>query len=69
MITDEISKLPLQDKLRIMEAIWSDFAEHAKNFPISPEHQNLLDQRSSRVAEGKARLRDWDTVKHSIGQP
>jgi hypothetical protein len=63
----EIVKLPLREKLQIMEAIWEDLRDHADRFEVPLEHRALLDSRRERVATGIASLRDWDTVKHSIG--
>jgi hypothetical protein len=63
----EISKLPLREKLQIMEAIWEDLRGQADRFEVPQEHRELLDSRRERAATGKAVLRDWDAVKHSIG--
>jgi putative addiction module component (TIGR02574 family) len=63
----EVSKLPLREKLQIMEAIWRDLGEHVEECDVPPEHRMLLDRRRAHVAEGKAVLKDWDSVKHTIG--
>ncbi len=68
MSVTEISKLPLREKLQIMEAIWADLSEQAERFEIPPEHLRLLDARRARVASGESTLHDWDSVKHNIGR-
>jgi len=57
----------LREKLQIMEAIWRDLGEHVERCEVPREHRELLDLRRSRVTAGAATLRDWDTVKHTIG--
>lgn len=63
----EVSKLPLREKLQIMEAIWHDLSEHVEMCDVPLEHRELLDRRRARVAAGAVVLRDWDAVKHTIG--
>jgi len=65
----EIRGLPLREKLQIMEEIWEDLRPHAKNSEVPLEHREILDDRRERVASGQSNLRNWDEVKHSIGEP
>ena len=51
-----------------MEAIWLDLRSHVENLDIPADHLRILDERTSRVAEGSSVLLDWDEVKHSIGK-
>jgi putative addiction module component (TIGR02574 family) len=69
MTTDELKKLPMQEKLQMMEALWDDLRERFERFEIPEEHKKLLDLRRKRVESGEAQLRDWDSVKGTIGQP
>ncbi len=68
MTTEELRALPVDEKMRIMEAIWEDFRERFERMKIPQELKDLLDQRRARVREGKARLLDWDAVKGTIGR-
>lgn len=65
----EVQKLPLREKLQIMEAIWLDLRQHVENLDAPKAHRDLLDSRRERVASGKVSIRDWDQVKHTIGRP
>ena len=65
----EIKNLPLHEKLQIMEVIWIDLREHVDSSGVPREHRELLDSRRERVSTGEAKLRDWDTVKKSVGRP
>lgn len=68
MTAEEIKALPIERKLQIMEAIWEDLRDRFERLGVSEEHKDLLDQRRARVREGKAQLRDWDSVKGTIGR-
>ena len=65
---DEIRSLPTGQKIQIMEAIWEDFRERFDATELSPSDKALLDERRERVAQGAARLHDWDAVKNALGQ-
>ena len=68
MTTEEIRRLPVEQKFQIMEVIWEDLRERFERFEISPEHKALLDQRRARVESGESQLLDWDDVKSTIGR-
>ena len=64
----EIKTLPIEEKVRLMEAIWEDMRDHCEESPVSQEVVELLKTRQARVEQGEARLLDWDKVKFSIGR-
>jgi hypothetical protein len=68
MTTHEIRTLPIDEKVRIMEAIWEDMRDHYEESPISQEVVDLLRKRQGRVERGEAYLFDWDKVKSAIGR-
>ncbi len=68
MTTEEVKAMPVDEKIRLMEAIWEDFRDRFDHMEIPREQKELLDQRRARVREGKARLLDWDSVKGTIGR-
>lgn len=68
MSVSEIKRLPLREKLQIMEALWDDLNERFESLEVSPEIRSLLDDRRARVQRGDARLLDWDSVKGTIGR-
>lgn len=69
MSVTEISRLPLSEKLQIMEVIWQDLRQRADRVGVSAAERELLEHRRQRVANGQARILDWDAVKDSIGRP
>ena len=68
MTAEDIKRLPIEQKMQIMEAIWEDFRERFEHSEIPEEHKKLLDERRARGRDGKARLLDWDAVKATIGR-
>jgi hypothetical protein len=68
MNVDEIKGLPTGQKIQIMEAIWEDFRERFDATDLSPSDKALLDKRRERVAQGVARLHNWDSVKDALGR-
>ena len=69
MTIADVKKLPVEEKLRLMEALWLDLREHADQAEIPEAHRKLLDERRARVESGEARLHNWDDVKDNIGNP
>ena len=64
----EVTMLFLKEKLQIMEAIWLDLRQHVETLDVPEDHLHILEERTSRVAEGSSALLDLNEVKHSIGK-
>ena len=67
MTADEIKRLPIEEKIQIMEALWVDLREQVERADVSPSVQRLLDERRERVRSGQAQILDWDSVKGTLG--
>ena len=48
MTVADVKKLPVEEKLRLMEALWLDLREHADQAEIPEAHRKLLDERRAR---------------------
>jgi hypothetical protein len=59
----EIKTLPIEEKVRLMEAIWEDMRDHCEEAPVSQEVVDLLKARQARVERGEACLLEWDEVE------
>ena len=68
MTTDEIKRLPIEQKIQIMEALWDDLRERFDRAEIPASVRRLLDERRERVRSGQAQLLDWDSIKGTIGR-
>jgi hypothetical protein len=61
-----LKEMTLQEKLAAMESLWEDISR-APDAVESPDwHNQILDRRRKRVAEGKAKFSDWDTARARI---
>ena len=63
---EEIHKMPLREKLLVMEAIWDDISREEENLEVPQWHKDILDERERLIAEGKAKFIDWDDAKNQI---
>jgi putative addiction module component (TIGR02574 family) len=68
MTTDEIKRLPIEQKIQIMEVLWDDLRERFERAEIPASVKRLLDERRERVRSGQAQLLDWDSVKETLGR-
>jgi Putative addiction module component len=68
MTTEEIKRLPIEQKIQMMEALWEDLRERFERSEIPESVKRLLDERRERVGSGQAQLRDWDSVKGTLGR-
>jgi putative addiction module component (TIGR02574 family) len=63
---DEIRKMPLHEKLLVMEAIWDEISREQEKLDVPQWHKDLLDERERLIAEGKAKFIDWEDAKKQI---
>ena len=68
MTTEELKRLPIEQKIQIMEALWDDMRERFEQSEVPESTKRLLDSRRERVRSGQAQILDWDTVKGTIGR-
>ncbi len=46
---EELRKLPIADKLRIVEQLWEDIADSSEPFPLQPWHQEEVQRRADEL--------------------
>ncbi len=69
MTADDIRQLPKDEKLRLMELIWSDLTATDDNL-ISPGwHGDVLKETAERVAAGEELPVDWAQAKRLSSSP
>lgn len=66
MPTLPLEKMTVQEKLQVMEEIWSDLCCNQNHIPVPQWHKDILDKREKLVKEGKATFVDWETAKKRI---
>lgn len=62
----ELRKLPADEKLKIIEALWSDLAGGDAAFESPPWHEAALRETAADYAAGKAEATDWESAKKEL---
>ena len=62
----QIEQMTMEEKLRAMEALWTDLCRREENVPVAQWHKDLLDERERLVQAGKAQFLDWQTAERRI---
>jgi len=59
----ELRKLPAVEKLKIIEALWSDRAANEEAFAIPAWHEEELRKTEADFAAGRIEVLDWQDAK------
>ena len=62
----ELRKLPPTEKLRIIEALWSDLAADEESFPSPAWHEEELRRTEAEFAAGRIEVLDWEEAKKQL---
>ena len=62
----ELRKLPPDEKLRIIEALWSDIAGDESSFESPARHQEALIKTETDFAAGRIEVLDWADAKKEL---
>ena len=65
-IKDEISRLGLSEKLRLVEDIWDAIAAENSEIPLPEWQKQELKKRYEEYKEGKLELHDWKSVHKGL---
>lgn len=65
-IKAEISRLPLSEKLLLLEDTWDSIAANSSELPVPEWQRKELDKRYKEYLEGGVELRDAQSVHESI---
>ena len=63
---EQIHRMPLHEKLLVLEAIWEDICREEQNLEVPQWHKDLLDERERLVKEGKAQFVVWEEAERQI---
>lgn len=61
-----IDEMTIEEKLQVMEALWSDLCKHEESIIVHDWQKHILDERQRLVDEGKAEFIDWEQAKRDI---
>jgi putative addiction module component (TIGR02574 family) len=62
----ELRKLPPTEKLKIIEALWSDLADDQESFASPEWHEEALRQTEAEFAAGRVETLDWEHAKKEL---
>jgi len=65
-LEEQVMRLPKAEKLRLMEALWSDLTENPEEFEPPEWHLQELEETERLIAEGKEHFIDWEESKRSL---
>jgi hypothetical protein len=63
-----IDQMSLEEKLRIMEALWDDLRARADGVPMPQWHQDFLDERERLIEIGEAKFDHWGAAMKRISE-
>ncbi len=62
----ELRKLPSDEKLKIIEALWGDIAADEESFSSPAWHEAELRKTEAEFAAGKIDVLDWEEAKKEL---
>jgi putative addiction module component (TIGR02574 family) len=62
----ELRKLPADEKLKIIEALWGDLAADEQAFASPAWHEEELRKTETDFAAGRVEALDWDEAKKEL---
>jgi len=62
----EIRKLPFQEKLDLLEMVWSEISPYPDELEVPQWHKDILDERETALREGRTEILDWEDAKRQI---
>ncbi len=60
--------MTIEEKLKLMEEIWSDLVTHGDRIPSPLWHKEILEEREKKIKDGQEVILDWDEAKERIRQ-
>lgn len=63
---ESIEKMSTEQKLKLMELLWSDLSAQPSNIPIPKWHSDVLSERLASVKSGRTDFVEWSDVKRKL---
>lgn len=64
--TNDLTKLPVADRLRLIEELWDSLDADIEELPIPDCHREELDRRLDALDDGTSVGAPWDEVRQRI---
>lgn len=63
---DELRKLPLAERIELVEDLWDSIAADAEELPIPNSHREALAQRRAAYRDDPGRVLPWEEVRERL---
>jgi len=67
MNVEDVKKLPTEEKIRIMEAIWDSFEQEGDEIDSPDWHGDVLRRRRARIESGEATFLSLEEARERLG--
>jgi putative addiction module component (TIGR02574 family) len=67
-LTSEALRLPPDERLKLIEELWSSLADQPESLPASPSELHELDARRERYNANPSSLIDWEEMKSELAK-
>jgi len=61
-----LEQMTREEKLRIMEELWTDLSRNESQFESPAWHGDVLRERAEAVRSGKETFLDWEDIKRQL---
>jgi len=62
----ELAELPVQERIRLVEALWDTIAEHPESIELTPAERRELDRRMEAYLKNPSEGTPWSEVKSKL---
>jgi len=62
----EVIGLPIQERIRAVQAIWDSVAENPDSVPVTPQQKAILEQRLREYRENPDDVASWAEVERRL---
>jgi len=65
-VTLPLDKMTVEEKMQVMEAVWTDLRAKAASYPSPKWHEQLVRERVESYTAGTSQLIDWEDAKKAL---
>jgi putative addiction module component (TIGR02574 family) len=69
IVIDELSKLPLPERLQIVEMLWDSIAADSERLPITAKQAAELDRRLAAHESNPGERMTWERIRELLHNP
>ncbi len=63
---DELLRLPLEERIELVEDLWDSIAADAESVPVPESHRHELARRRAAHREDPTAVRPWEEVRERL---